>query len=193
MAGETARMRTKRLPTTPEPSSGEPESAATTAPKETADASSVVELTAPVDSTAHQSPNPSRTATEHGSFIDEPIESPRPSTSWGSIGAVQSLEKLRHAFLTAELALYKQLAESHTDHLNEVRRQFRSSATLAKRRLKAWTDREAPNAKGQEGLGDFDSSLLDPEWFDRASYLPPSSRVVVRDKDWGSIIAFTLR
>lgn len=89
--------------------------------------------------------------------------------------------------------MYRQLTETPSEHINDVRRRFRCTSTLAKRRMKAWQSKHAPKATGVENLGEFDSSSLDPEWFDHGTYVMPNSRVIVKEKDWGSVIAFTLR
>ncbi len=100
--------------------------------------------------------------------------------------STSSILGLRSLIRSAEHSLYFQLSESSTDSLNNVRRAFISSASDAQLRL-------------YNLLPPEDSRILDdlkiqlPEWWQKGMYCPPDSGVVLRENDWGSLIAFTLR
>ena len=101
------------------------------------------------------------------------------------------LSSMRHAFQRAEQALYVQLARTPISSLNDVRRSFLSAARGASRRLVAWQGKHLPSAKGALSVENL--SLGEPEWWNKSCHAVPGSNVIVRENDWGSIIAFMLR
>ncbi|KAL1743638.1 hypothetical protein HDZ31DRAFT_83264 [Schizophyllum fasciatum] len=101
------------------------------------------------------------------------------------------LLNMRHTFQRTEQSLYAQLARTPADTLNDVRRSFLSSARGADRRLQAWQKKHLPKvAKKGPSLAKVDAA--EPEWFRKSCHAAPDSNVIVREEDWGSIIAFTL-
>ena len=100
---------------------------------------------------------------------------------------------MRHTFQRTEQSLYAQLARTPADTLNDVRRSFLSSALGADRRLQAWQKKHLPKAvKKDSSLAKMDAAA-EPEWFKKSCHAAPDSNIIVREEDWGSIIAFTLR
>jgi 1-phosphatidylinositol-3-phosphate 5-kinase len=72
--------------------------------------------------------------------------------------------------------------------LNEVRRAFLSSARGAERRLQAWQKKHLIADKNADKL-----VVQEPEWWDKTCHVVPGGNIIVREDDWGSIIAFTMR
>ncbi|KAG8875784.1 hypothetical protein FRB97_004724 [Tulasnella sp. 331] len=192
LAGETAKIRTKRLPSTPDSFDDE----------KNAEIHSSDHLATPRPSEISSTPNLSVPPTESLSmlFSSTPPASSlslrstatTPQNDYTHPESSPSLEGLRQAFQACELGLYRKLSETSGDNLNSVRCQFHASAILAKRRIMAWRSKHVTHAITTAGLGDFDLDELDPAWFDKTSHAIPGSRVIVRERDWGSIIAFTL-
>lgn len=97
------------------------------------------------------------------------------------------LQSLRDSFQRTEQSLYISL--SHTSSLNDVRLYFLSAACGATRRLLAWQEKHVP--KGQQLIGDL--TVQEPEWWKKSCHVLGGGNIIVRNDDWGSIIAFTLR
>lgn len=101
------------------------------------------------------------------------------------------LSSMRHAFQRTEQGLYAQLAGTPAETLNDVRRAFLSAARGADRRLQAWQKKHLSKViKQNPSLAKVD--VAEPEWFNKSCHAMPHSNVIVREEDWGSIIAFTL-
>lgn len=119
------------------------------------------------------------------------------------------LSALRHTFHRTEHSLYAQLARTPPGSLNDVRRAFLYAATGAGRRLWAWQRKHVWNSErsggaeagggtatgGARSVSDQRGALgvEEPEWWGKKCHVLPGGSVVVREDDWGSIIAFTLR
>lgn len=102
------------------------------------------------------------------------------------------LSSLRHAFQRAEQTLYTELSRTPTASLNDVRRSFVTAARGASKRLSAWEAKHSSQfPKGFKASGM--PSLVEPEWWKAGCHAVPGGNVIVREDDWGSIIAFTLR
>ncbi|KAH9920629.1 uncharacterized protein B0H18DRAFT_1023703 [Fomitopsis serialis] len=108
---------------------------------------------------------------------------------------MQLLTGLRHSFQRQEQNLYAELARTPTASLNDVRRSFVAAAKGASRRLNAW------EAKHSSGLPKHTHtmrtargmpSIVEPEWWQSGYHAVPGGNVIVKEDDWGSIIAFTL-
>jgi 1-phosphatidylinositol-3-phosphate 5-kinase len=106
-----------------------------------------------------------------------------------NIDNLQLLANLRHSFQREEQLLYGQLSRTPVGTLNNVRRAFITSAEGAMKRLSAWENKHVP--KGAAVVPSL--SAKRPLWWDNSSHAVPGGNVVVREGDWGSIIAFTLR
>ena len=99
-----------------------------------------------------------------------------------------SLTNLRHKFQRTEQNLYAELSRCPDSNLNDARRSFESAARGAAKRLTAWETKHTaghtvPNVVAQH----------EPEWWQSGCHAVPGGNVIVREDDWGSIIAFTLR
>lgn len=96
---------------------------------------------------------------------------------------------MRHNFQRSEQQLYAELARTPFSNLNDVRRSFVAAARGAAKRLSAW---EAKHASGPPTVPD---TILysEPEWWRAGCHAVPGGNIIVRENDWGSIIAFTLR
>jgi hypothetical protein len=109
----------------------------------------------------------------------------------GDSSPVARLVKLRKVFKAIEQGLYTQLTSTPPETLNDARRAFLREARAASKRLEAWhrkhvhpADKESPPARPH---------VQEPEWWSKDCHAMPHSRVIVREKEWSSIIAFTLR
>lgn len=103
----------------------------------------------------------------------------------------QLLSSLRHTFQRTEQSLYGQLSHTAGTSLNDVRRSFLSAAKGAHRRMIAWQKKHLPAASKshmKEAL-----SFDEPEWWGKGCHAVPGGNIIVREDDWGSIIAHTMR
>jgi 1-phosphatidylinositol-3-phosphate 5-kinase len=101
------------------------------------------------------------------------------------------LSDLRHTFQGTERVLYAQLARTQVGSLNDVRWSFRSTARVAVKRLSAWENKHLPGeARSQIRR---ETSITQPDWWETGCHAVPGGNVFVREDDWGSIIAYTLR
>lgn len=125
-------------------------------------------------SVSSQSESSSATATPGGYGLREPT---------------LLLSNLRQTFHRTEQSLYSQLSRTPVTSLNDVRRAFLSSARGAERRLQAWQKKHlVRTGKAPEKV-----TAEEPEWWGKTCHVVPAGNVVVREDDWGSIIAFTMR
>jgi 1-phosphatidylinositol-3-phosphate 5-kinase len=99
------------------------------------------------------------------------------------------LVSLRQNFLNIERSLYS-LGKSHDASLNEIRRAFLSAGKGTQKRLRAWQDKHLGSAKSK-AVGDLIAT--EPEWWGKGYHVVPNGNIIVRENDWGSIIAHTLR
>ncbi|TFK51229.1 hypothetical protein OE88DRAFT_1799856 [Heliocybe sulcata] len=107
------------------------------------------------------------------------------------LDCVQKLSTLRHTFQRTEQSLYAELLQTPTSSLNDVRRSFHSAARGAARRLAAWERKhQVSTVDGEPAAEKLCQS--EPEWWGSGCHAVPGGNVVVRENDWGSIIAFTL-
>jgi 1-phosphatidylinositol-3-phosphate 5-kinase len=106
-----------------------------------------------------------------------------------SIDNLRLLSSLRHDFQREEQKLYAQLSKTSVACLNNVRRGFLTSAKGALRRLSAWETKHLP----KNAFITTSFSSRDPAWWASDCHTVPDSNIIVREGDWGSIIAFTLR
>ncbi|KAH8833483.1 hypothetical protein DL96DRAFT_1457068 [Flagelloscypha sp. PMI_526] len=114
---------------------------------------------------------------------------PRPSALQGvEIDSNRLLNALRENFQRVEQNLYTQLAKCPDGKLNDVRRSFLTAARGAEKRLKIW------QKKHLSSVISLPSKLecQEPPWFGNGSHALPGGNVIVREDDWGSIIAYTM-
>lgn len=100
------------------------------------------------------------------------------------------LSYLRHSFQRTEQTLYSELSHTPQASLNDVRRSFISSARGATKRLLAWQNKHLPAMVKAHVIDRLD--LPEPEWWSKDCHAIPGGNILVREDDWGSIIAFTL-
>lgn len=165
-----SQMSHKRLPTTP-PFSESPEESITPTRK-----SSTTKLQSSMSSSRRGTVSTSSSS----SALASSTTIPPTSTS------TASLSNLKDTITNAETALYRQLAQSSLEDLGDVRRAFITSASDTYQRIQLST----PSGLASE-LPDILDTL--PEWWKPRTHCLPNSSVVVREAEWGSIIAFTLR
>lgn len=103
----------------------------------------------------------------------------------------QLLLNLRHSFQQSEQSLYAQLSQTPTTNLNEVRRNFSCISKGARLRLSAWEKKHYKGRTEQGEVGKLETQ--EPEWWKPGCHAVPGGKVVVREGEWGSVIAFTLR
>ncbi|KAI0643396.1 hypothetical protein C8Q79DRAFT_1074629 [Trametes meyenii] len=120
---------------------------------------------------------------------DQPV--PPISTSLDDAGSLQLLSGLRYKFQRTEQDLYAQLSQAPERGLNDVRRSFFTAARGATRRLSAWEKKHSSHLPAGTSLSDTPISP-EPEWWQSGCHAVPGGNVIVREDDWGSIIAFTL-
>jgi 1-phosphatidylinositol-3-phosphate 5-kinase len=111
------------------------------------------------------------------------------SSSSSEPSSLQLLTSMRHTFQRTEQSLYAELARVPSASLNDVRRSFISAGRGAGKRLSAW---EAKHASGPPIIPEA-AARSEPEWWQTGCHAVPGGNVIVRENDWGSIIAFTLR
>lgn len=111
------------------------------------------------------------------------------STTSTDQDSLQRLTTLRHTFQRTEQELYIELSHTPTYSLNDARRSFLSAARGATKRLCAW---EAKHA-ARPPVSSDPAADTEPEWWKTGCHAVPGGNVIVREDDWGSIIAFTLR
>ncbi|KAF9011094.1 hypothetical protein BDQ17DRAFT_1298485 [Cyathus striatus] len=99
------------------------------------------------------------------------------------------LAQLRRTFQKTEQSLYSQLVRISPSVLNDVRRSFFNAAQGAQRRLGAWQKKHL--AERTALVGELEAQ--EPEWWAKGCHAVPGGNVIVREDDWGSIIAYTLR
>lgn len=105
--------------------------------------------------------------------------------------SIHKLQSLRHSFQRIEQSLHASLSRTPTSSLNDVRHAFLSAGRGASRRLSAWQKKHlAQTTKGQLVVGNL--SVKEPEWWNKNCHAIPGGNIIVREDDWGSIIAFTL-
>lgn len=123
-----------------------------------------------------------------------PSVTPRPPqpSSPQATDPVKLLSSMRHTFQLVEQSLYSQLSRASDSALNDVRRSFLSAARGASRRLGAWQDKHLPH-KARSEFRVEKLSVREPEWWNKSCHVVPGGNIIVREDDWGSIIAFTLR
>jgi 1-phosphatidylinositol-3-phosphate 5-kinase len=99
---------------------------------------------------------------------------------------------MRFTFQRAEQALYSQLRDTPNSALNDVRREFHSAAQGTNRRLAAWEAKHLSKDARPRLVADREA-VQQPHWWHPGFHAVPGGNVIVREEDWGSIIAFTLR
>lgn len=105
--------------------------------------------------------------------------------------SIELLGTLRQTFQGTEQALYAQLAQTPVSALNDVRRAFFSNARGAEKRLRAWQAKHLPGRKGSK-RNMTRLEIAEPEWWAKGCHTAPGCNIIVREDDWGSIIAFTM-
>ncbi|KAI0631410.1 hypothetical protein C8Q77DRAFT_1218908 [Trametes polyzona] len=126
-----------------------------------------------------------------------PIPSPGGGGSPGVVvtsddaDSLQLLSGLRHKFQRTEQELYAELSQTPDKNLNDVRRSFVTAARGATRRLAAWEKKHSCRLPAGTDLSDAPISP-EPEWWKSGCHAVPGGSIIVREDDWGSIIAFTL-
>lgn len=147
---------------------------------------------APV-SARHVFPFPRRTSAQEATqdSTQDSVGTTLKSDSSSSLerSSLQLLASMRHTFQRTEQNLYAQLSRTSSVNLNDIRRSFESAGRGATMRLSAW---EAKHASGSIITPETTVSR-EPEWWKPGCHAVPGSSIIVRESDWGSIIAFTLR
>jgi 1-phosphatidylinositol-3-phosphate 5-kinase len=118
------------------------------------------------------------------------LQTPKPPMVPSKDDSERLLLSLRQIFQHIERSLYSHLAKSPDRSLNEIRRTFLSAGRGTQKRLRAWQDKHLGSAKSKV-VGDFVAS--EPEWWRKGYHVVPNGNIIVRENDWGSIIAHTLR
>ncbi|KAF5376402.1 hypothetical protein D9615_008619 [Tricholomella constricta] len=105
------------------------------------------------------------------------------------------LSSLRQTFHRTEQSLYTQLSRTRGAALNDVRRSFVAAARGAEKRLCAWQKKHLIDNKTSKDGGNESmkwTGAKEPEWWKTGCHALPGSNIIVREDDWGSVIAFTL-
>lgn len=104
--------------------------------------------------------------------------------------SLRLLSNMRRTFQQAEQKLYAQLSQtSDANLINDVRRTFQTSGLATMKRLQAW---QKKHMSGRKGLDENWAKDVEPEWWARGYHAVPGGNVIIKEDDWGSIIAFTL-
>ncbi|KAJ7052946.1 hypothetical protein C8F01DRAFT_1169335 [Mycena amicta] len=107
--------------------------------------------------------------------------------------SMELLGSLRQTFHRTEQELYTLLSHTPLSTLNDVRRAFLGKAKGAEKRLLAWQKKHLPG-RGKRHVQEQlrMDGVREPEWWGKGCHVAPSCNVIVREDDWGSIIAFTM-
>ncbi|KAJ7760904.1 hypothetical protein DFH07DRAFT_740406 [Mycena maculata] len=121
---------------------------------------------------------------------------PLPTSDSPPPDSLALLTRLRETFQHTEQALYAQLLASPVGALNDVRRSFLLAARGAEKRLRAWQTKHLRGIAGRKRKGKPPPGLElrapEPEWWGKGCHTAPGGNVIIREDDWGSIIAFTM-
>ncbi|KAG7441741.1 uncharacterized protein BT62DRAFT_1079896 [Guyanagaster necrorhizus] len=111
---------------------------------------------------------------------------------------------LRESFHRTEQALYAELVRTPVGRLNDVRRGFLKGARHALEETE-WREKRDKNlfktlSKGSSRTADDGGAnkpgtgkiTLDPSWWEQRSHVLAGSNVIVKEDDWGSVIAWCL-
>jgi 1-phosphatidylinositol-3-phosphate 5-kinase len=129
----------------------------------------------------------------------DPTVSPPPAPPPLPTGdSLELLTSLRQTFHGTEQGLYAQLAGTPVSALNDVRRAFVAAAKGTEKRLAAWQKKHLPGparGKSKRGLPRMEMAMegREPEWWAKGCHTAPGGNIIIREDDWGSIIAFTMR
>ncbi|KAI1793644.1 hypothetical protein LXA43DRAFT_999787 [Ganoderma leucocontextum] len=143
------------------------------------------------DSTPHASQYGSTSASTTDSVITSSTDVSSTSTM-DDADSLQLLAGLRYKFQRLEQELYSELSHTSGKNLNDVRRSFVTAARGATKRLAAWEKKHASNAQRDPGTQADVHDVPEPEWWKSGCHAVPGGNIIVREDDWGSIIAFTL-
>ncbi|KAJ6475055.1 hypothetical protein C8R47DRAFT_1143386 [Mycena vitilis] len=148
---------------------------------------------------------PQVTRTAHEFFPSPPPQLPRASSdptvppastaststtaSAPAVDPIDMLTSLRQTFQGTEQALYAQLAQTPVAALNDVRRAFVAAGRGAEKRLAAWQKKHMPG-RNKRNLQKME--VTEPDWWAKGCHTAPGGNIIVREDDWGSIIAFTI-
>lgn len=134
---------------------------------------------------AQKDESPTVESGSDGSATSSALTTPIPQT----MDNLQLLSSMRHDFQRDEQLLYGQLSRTPVAHLNNVRRSFIASSRGAIKRLSAWEKKHVPKGAAIAPA----LATKQPSWWAKDCHAVPGGSVIVREDDWGSIIAFTLR
>ncbi|KAJ7597066.1 hypothetical protein C8J56DRAFT_919078 [Mycena floridula] len=101
------------------------------------------------------------------------------------------LTDLRQSFQRTEQSLYALLSRTAVTCLNDVRREFLRAGITSELRLDAWQEKHLSKKKSKKADKEK-MALSKPEWWDKTCHVAPGGNIIVREGDWGSIIAFTM-
>ncbi|KAK7007378.1 hypothetical protein R3P38DRAFT_3325358 [Favolaschia claudopus] len=144
-------------------------------------------------------PSPPRPAAMRASSDPVTPTPSAPASALASTSSEDSLEllaNLRQNFHGAEQVLYTQLGQTPVSALNDVRRAFVAAAKGAEKRLAAWQKKHmilpgrGKSKRNREAQQKMEVS--EPEWWGKGCHIGPGCNIIVREDDWGSIIAFTM-
>ncbi|TFK37716.1 hypothetical protein BDQ12DRAFT_684579 [Crucibulum laeve] len=136
--------------------------------------------------------SPSKDTPTPKAYFDTPMKAPAnppPSPAVPpKVDSANLLASLRHNLQRTEQSLYATLARTPVSSLNDVRRSFLSTGKGINKRLMAWQKKHLTSKAHLVG----ELSAEEPEWWGKGCHAIPGGNTIVREDDWGSIIAFTL-
>ena len=153
--------------------------------------SSLTPSAPPTHSVSVSSRSSSASPPPHDDTPSQTTSSSRTSES-DRADSISRLSGLRHTFQRTEQNLYAELSRTPSATLNDVRRSFITAARGASRRLTAWEAKHSSQMH-KSASGPNVHSIDEPEWWKSNCHAVPGGKFIVREDDWGSIIAFTLR
>ncbi|KAF5320160.1 hypothetical protein D9611_010357 [Ephemerocybe angulata] len=121
-----------------------------------------------------------------------PKDSDKAATRGGVASREDSLKRLvalRDCLQDRVNDLLALLDKTDISTLNDVRRSFLGLAQGTRKRIAAWQKKHL-RPKQLILAGELD--VREPEWWSKGCHPVPGSNIIVREHDWGSIIAFTL-
>jgi 1-phosphatidylinositol-3-phosphate 5-kinase len=102
------------------------------------------------------------------------------------------LEKLKDQAQRRQQDLLQMMASFPLTQLNDIRRKFKSEGNQFKRMTEAWLNKYFKPLNLASGRHLMQINLQPPSWWDSKCHAVPGSRYIVKDGDWGTVIASTL-
>jgi 1-phosphatidylinositol-3-phosphate 5-kinase len=106
--------------------------------------------------------------------------------------ALAKLEMLKAHVQEKQQVLERMVTIIPPTGLNDVRRKFKSEGKRLKCKIETWLNKYFKPLNLASGHHLMQINLQPPNWWDSKCHAVPGSRFIVKDGDWGTVIASTL-